>query len=105
MRPITGGELGETTLTAAAPAGATQITVASTAGLRPGVSIEVGQTKPDTEIATKITAINGNTLTLNAPLQNAHAAGEFDRSRVRAVPLVQRRRRTARCSSTTTWTR
>jgi manganese oxidase len=77
VRPITAGELGETTLTAAAPAGATQITVASTNGLRPGIGIEIGQTKPDTEVATKITAINGNTLTLNAPLQNAHAAGEF----------------------------
>jgi hypothetical protein len=77
VRPITGGEIGETKLTAAAPAGATQITVASTTGLRVGVSIEIGQTLPTTEIATKITAINGNTLTLNAPLQNAHAAGEF----------------------------
>jgi FtsP/CotA-like multicopper oxidase with cupredoxin domain len=66
----------ETTLTAAAPAGATQITVADTTGLRPGISIEVGQGQADTEIATKITAINGNTLTLNAPLQNAHASGE-----------------------------
>src|SRR6185437_1530693 len=34
VRPITGGELGETKLTAAAPAGATHISVASTAGLR-----------------------------------------------------------------------
>jgi FtsP/CotA-like multicopper oxidase with cupredoxin domain len=76
VRPITGGELGETTLTAAAPAGATQLTVASTAGLRPGVSVEVGQGKPDTEVVTKITAINGTTLTLNAPLKNAHASGE-----------------------------
>jgi hypothetical protein len=77
VRPITAGELGETTLTAAAPAGATQITVASTSGLRVGVSIEIGQANADTEIATAITAINGNTVTLNAPLQNAHAAGEF----------------------------
>jgi FtsP/CotA-like multicopper oxidase with cupredoxin domain len=70
------GTPGETTLTAAAPAGATQITVADTTGLRPGISIEIGQGQPDTEIATQITAINGNTLTLNAPLQNAHASGE-----------------------------
>jgi FtsP/CotA-like multicopper oxidase with cupredoxin domain len=67
---------GETTLTAAAPAGATQIQVASTSGLVPGVSVEVGQGETDTEIATKITAINGNTLTLDKPLQNAHASGE-----------------------------
>lgn len=66
----------ETTLTAAAAAGATSISVASTSGLRPGVSIEVGQGNPDTEVVNKITAINGNTLTLGSPLQNAHASGE-----------------------------
>jgi hypothetical protein len=77
VMPITAGEPGETTLTAAAPAGARQITVAGTNGLRVGVSIEIGQTKTDTEVATAITAINGNTITLNAPLQNSHAAGEF----------------------------
>jgi len=70
------GEPAETTLTAAAPAGATQLSVASTAGLRPGISIEVGQGQPDTEVATKISAISGNTLTLAQPLQNAHAQGE-----------------------------
>ncbi len=76
VRPITGGTPGETTLTAAAPAGATQISVASTAGLRPGIGIEVGQTLTDTEVVNQITAINGNTLTLGSPLQNAHASGE-----------------------------
>ena len=76
VRPITGGTPGETTLTAAAPAGATQISVASTAGLRPGISIEVGQSQTDTEVVNQITAINGNTLTLGSPLQNAHASGE-----------------------------
>ncbi|HEX9031963.1 MAG TPA: multicopper oxidase domain-containing protein, partial [Streptosporangiaceae bacterium] len=70
------GVPGETTLTAPASAGATSITVASTSGLRPGVSIEVGQGQPDTEVVNKITAINGNTLTLDAPLQNAHDNGE-----------------------------
>ena len=63
VRPDTGTP-GETTLTAAASAGATQLTVASTSGLRTGIGIEVGQGQPDTEVATKITAINGNTLTL-----------------------------------------
>jgi FtsP/CotA-like multicopper oxidase with cupredoxin domain len=67
---------GETTLTAAAPAGATHLQVASTSGLVPGASIEVGQGETDTEVVTKITAINGNTLTLDHPLQNAHASGE-----------------------------
>lgn len=66
----------ETTLTSAASAGATSITVADTTGLRPGISIEVGQGLPDTEVVNKITAINGNTLTLGSPLQNAHASGE-----------------------------
>jgi FtsP/CotA-like multicopper oxidase with cupredoxin domain len=76
VRPVTGGTPGETTLTAAAPAGATQISVASTTGLHPGVGIEVGQTLSDTEVVNQITAINGNTLTLGSPLQNAHASGE-----------------------------
>jgi len=75
VKPDT-GQFGETTLTAAAPAGATQISVADTTGLRPGVSIEVGQGLSNTEVVTKITAISGSTLTLNAPLQNAHASGE-----------------------------
>jgi FtsP/CotA-like multicopper oxidase with cupredoxin domain len=75
VKPDTGAA-GETTLTAAAPAGATQLSVGSTAGLRPGIGIEVGQGQPDTEVVTKITAISGNTLTLNQPLQNAHAQGE-----------------------------
>ncbi|HYK30696.1 MAG TPA: hypothetical protein VEV63_02005 [Streptosporangiaceae bacterium] len=70
------GVQGETTLTAAAAAGATSITVADTTGLRPGISIEVGQGLPNTEVVNKITAINGNTLTLGSPLQNAHASGE-----------------------------
>jgi manganese oxidase len=70
------GEFAETTLAASAPAGATTLSVASTSGLRPGISIEIGQGQPDTEIATKITAISGNTLTLDKPLTNAHAQGE-----------------------------
>jgi hypothetical protein len=75
VKPDT-GQLGETTLAAAAAAGATQITVSSTSGLRVGISIEVGQGLPDTEVAPQITAINGTTLTLSQPLANAHAAGE-----------------------------
>jgi FtsP/CotA-like multicopper oxidase with cupredoxin domain len=75
VRPDSGSP-GETTLTAPAAAGATHIQVASTSDLRPGISIEIGQGNPDTEVATKITAINGNTLTLSSPLRNAHAAGE-----------------------------
>jgi manganese oxidase len=63
------------TLTAAAQAGALSITVSSTTGLRPGITIEVGQGAVDTEVA-KIVAINGNTLTFAQSLANAHAAGE-----------------------------
>src|ERR1700722_16082099 len=70
------GVPGETTLTSAASAGATQIHVSSTAGLHVGISIEVGQGQTDTEVVNQITAINGNTLTLGTPLQNAHASGE-----------------------------
>jgi manganese oxidase len=75
------------TLAAAAKAGDTQISVSSTTGLRPGITIEVGMGEVDTEIA-KITAIgsststtttstsSGTTLTLAQPLTNAHAKGE-----------------------------
>ncbi len=63
------------TLTAAVAAGALQINVTSTSGLRPGITIEVGMGAVDTEIA-KIAAINGTTLTLAQSLTNAHASGE-----------------------------
>jgi len=63
------------TLTAAAAAGASQITLTNTTGLRPGIGIEVGQGAVDTEVAT-IKAISGTTLTLAQPLGNAHATGE-----------------------------
>jgi manganese oxidase len=63
------------TLTAAAAAGTTQVTVTSTSGLRPGITVEVGMGAVDTEIAT-IAAISGTTLTLAQPLTNAHASGE-----------------------------
>jgi manganese oxidase len=63
------------TLTAASAAGATSISVSNTSGLRPGITIEVGQGEPDTEIAT-ISGINGSTVTLAQPLGNAHASGE-----------------------------
>jgi manganese oxidase len=70
------GVSGETTLAASAAAGATTIKVNDVTGLRPGISIEVGQGLPDTEVVNKITAINDHMLTLGTPLQNAHAAGE-----------------------------
>jgi manganese oxidase len=63
------------TLSAAANAGATQISVSSTSRLRPGISIAVGQGLPDIEVAT-IASISGSTLTLTAPLVSAHASGE-----------------------------
>jgi manganese oxidase len=63
------------TLSAAAAAGARQVTVSSTARLRPGISIAIGQGLPDIEVA-QITAISGGTLTLAAPLARAHASGE-----------------------------
>ena len=63
------------TLSAAAAAGATQVTVSSTSRLRPGIGIAIGQGLPDIEVA-QVTAINGSTLTLAAPLAQAHASGE-----------------------------
>jgi manganese oxidase len=63
------------TLSAAASAGATQITVSSTSRLRPGISIAVGEGLPDIEVAT-IASISGGTLTLKAPLATSHASGE-----------------------------
>ena len=63
------------TLAASAAAGATTLSVSSTSGLRPGITIEVGMGAVDTEIA-RIAAISGSTLTLAQPLTNAHASGE-----------------------------
>jgi manganese oxidase len=63
------------TLSAAAAAGATQVTVSGTARLRPGIAIAIGQGLADIEVAT-IRAISGSTLTLAAPLAQAHASGE-----------------------------
>ncbi|HYW23681.1 MAG TPA: hypothetical protein VE953_05915, partial [Terriglobales bacterium] len=64
------------TLTSSIAAGEDEFNVSSTAGLRPGISIEVGMGQPDTEVANQITAIFGNTVKLAQPLANAHAAGE-----------------------------
>jgi hypothetical protein len=64
------------TLTTAAAAGATQISVSNPARLRVGVAIEVGQGAPSTEIA-EISEISGSTVTLAEPLANDHAAGEM----------------------------
>src|SRR5262249_43857674 len=58
------GTPGETTLTNAAPAGATQIQVADVTGLRAGVSIEVGQGNPDTEVVNKIASISDHHVNL-----------------------------------------
>jgi manganese oxidase len=63
------------TLSSAASAGATQITVSSASRLRPGISIAVGEGQSDIEVA-RITGISGNTLTLAAPLASGHASGE-----------------------------
>jgi len=63
------------TLTAAVAAGARQISVTSTAQLRPGIGIMVGQGEIGAEVAT-ISAISASTVTLAQPLASAHAAGE-----------------------------
>ncbi len=63
------------TLAAPSAVNARQLTVSSTVGLRPGVAVAVGAGRPNIEIRT-ITAINGNTLTLDRGLGQAHAAGE-----------------------------
>ncbi|MEV4315437.1 hypothetical protein [Actinocrispum sp. NPDC049592] len=52
-----------------------RITVSSAAGLRPGISVAVGAGRANIEIR-KITAISGNTLTLDSTLGQAHSSGE-----------------------------
>ena len=68
---------GNTTLTAAVPAGATTVPVAGTDRLRPGISVAVGEGRANIEIRT-ITAIDttAKVLTLDNPLSQAHVAGE-----------------------------
>jgi manganese oxidase len=62
------------TSTAAVAPGATTVAVSQVNRLRTGIAIAVGLGTPNIEIRT-ITAINGNTLTLNRALANSHAAG------------------------------
>ena len=63
-------------LTAAAPAGASSITVANAAKFAPGVWIAVGEGTEGIDIH-QIDTISGNTLTLKTPLTNDHATGEW----------------------------
>lgn len=79
------------TLTAAAAAGASTLTVSNATGLRPGVAVAVGQGEASIEVRklTNVTSTGGSgpncrrrctpptvTLTLDQPLAKAHAAGE-----------------------------
>jgi FtsP/CotA-like multicopper oxidase with cupredoxin domain len=63
------------TLTAAAAAGATTIQVNSSARLRPGISIAVGQGLDTIEVRT-VTAVAPTSVTLDQALTRNHAAGE-----------------------------
>jgi len=63
------------TVTTASPAGASTVTVSNVTSLRVGIFVAVGSGKANIEIR-KITAISGNTLTLDQALGAAHAAGE-----------------------------
>ena len=63
------------TLAAGAAAGATTVSVSGTTGLRAGVSVAVGIGRPNIEIRT-VRALTDTTITLDKPLQKAHAAGE-----------------------------
>jgi manganese oxidase len=63
------------TASAATSAGATTMTVTNTDRLRAGIYIGVGVGRPNIEVR-RITAINGNVLTFDRALANAHTAGE-----------------------------
>jgi len=68
-------QLENRTITAAAAANSTQVSVSNTTSLRVGIFIAVGSGKANIEIR-KITAISGNVLTVDVPLGSAHAVGE-----------------------------
>jgi manganese oxidase len=63
------------TITSAVAAGATQVPLTNVTNLRVGISIAVGSGKANIEIR-KITAINGNTITVDRGLGSAHAVAE-----------------------------
>lgn len=63
------------TLTAAAAAGATTVTVAATTNLAVGDQVAIGRNTAFEEVRT-VTAINTLTLTLNAALERNHANGQ-----------------------------
>jgi hypothetical protein len=64
----------QTTLVAGALAGATTVTVGDTTGFGVGDTILVGSTNPE---AAGVASVAGNTITLTAPLQRDHNAGEL----------------------------
>jgi phage tail sheath protein FI len=63
-----------TTLGQAAAAGATNLTVASTAGLAPGAVLAIGDLNAPA-VAVVATVVDGQNLTLSGPLETAAAAG------------------------------
>lgn len=63
------------TITSAVAAGATQVPLTNVTNLRVGIFIAVGSGKANIEIR-KITAINGNTITVDSGLGSAHAVAE-----------------------------
>ena len=75
-------------LTAAAAAGSTTITVANATGFAPLQTIDIDAGNGNFETAT-ISAINGNTLTLTAPLANAHASNAEVYVQAANVAVVQ----------------
>lgn len=73
---VNGGVVGtSTSLSSPSVIGATTIVPAGTAGLSVGQVISIGGTGTTAEEVRKITAISGGTVTLNAGLYQAHAAG------------------------------
>lgn len=64
-----------TTLSAAASAGDTTVTVASATGLAVNDFIRIDTTASEKSEVKKITAVNTNTLTLDAPLVYSHSSG------------------------------
>jgi hypothetical protein len=106
----TGDVTGETTLASAADPGATTIDVTSATSFAPGtqINIDVDPSGGNQETRT-VTAVTGNTLTLDTPLTRPHVAGAptalttaaptGNQGAIGGVPLVQPPPRNARAGT------
>jgi FtsP/CotA-like multicopper oxidase with cupredoxin domain len=76
VRPYRDPQDGGAQLPAGVAAGATQLPLSDVTKLRPGVAVAIGMGEESIEVRT-VTAVGVGSVTLDKPLSNAHAAGQW----------------------------